>query len=333
MANTSSYWSKRRVCVTGGAGFLGRAVSNRLRELDPAELIVPRQVQYDLTQQADVARLFENTRPDMVIHLAAEVGGIGANQRRPGRFFYANLAMGMNLIEEARHRGVEKFVQLGSVCAYPKHCPVPFREDDLWAGLPEETNGPYGVTKRALGVMLEAYRNEYDFNGVYLIPVNLYGPGDNFDLETSHVIPALVRKFCNAVDQRKDTVTCWGTGKASREFLYVEDAAEAIVLAARIHNDSQPINLGTGEEIVVAELAEMIARLTGFKGEIVWDARRPDGQPRRQLDTTRASTLLGWQAKVELEGGLRRTIDWWRAHQKDWEAGEESPPVSATASA
>lgn len=328
MANTSSYWSKRRVCVTGGAGFLGRAVCARLQELGPAELCIPRQAQYDLTAQPAVAQLFEDARPDVVIHLAADVGGIGANQRRPGRFFYANMAMGLNLIEEARRRGIEKFVQIGSVCAYPKHCPLPFREDDLWAGMPEETNAPYGVTKRALGVMLDAYRSEYDFNGVYLIPVNLYGPHDNFDLDTSHVVPALVRKFCGAAERREDTVTCWGTGQASREFLFVDDAAEAIVLAARIHNDSQPINLGTGEEIKIAELAELIASLTGFTGDIVWDAKRPDGQPRRQLDTTRATTLLGWQARVELEEGLRRTIDWWRTHQATRAQQEESQPVS-----
>ena len=311
----SSNLTNKRICVTGGAGFLGRVVHAELTKLGAGDVFVPRSREYDLTRADAVARLFNEARPEIVIHLAAEVGGIGANQKQPGRFFYANMAMGLNLIEEAGLRGVKKFVQVGTVCAYPKHCEVPFREEDLWNGYPEETNAPYGVAKRALGVMLDAYRAQYGFNGIFLIPVNLYGPGDNFDPETSHVIPALIRKFCEAVDKGIDTVTCWGTGKASREFLYVDDAAEAIVKAAEQHNDSEPINLGTGREIAIADLAELIARLCGFDGRIVWDATRPDGQPRRQLDTTRAATALNWRAGTDLEEGLKRTIDWWRARQ------------------
>ncbi len=307
----SSNLSGLRICVTGGAGFLGRAVCAALNVCGVADVFVPRSREFDLTRAEDVARLFDQSRPDIVIHLAAEVGGIAANRVNPGRYFYANLAMGLHLIEEARRRGVEKFVQVGTVCAYPKHCEVPFREESLWSGYPEETNAPYGVAKRALGVMLDAYRTQYGFNGVYLIPVNLYGPGDSFDPETSHVIPALIRKFCEAADKDIETVTCWGGGLASREFLYADDAAEASVTATAIHNDSQPINLGTGHEITIADLADLTARLCGFTGRIVWDATRPDGQPRRQLDTARAAALLNWQAKVDLEEGLRRTIDWW----------------------
>ncbi len=313
---TGSYLSGKRVCVTGGAGFLGRFVCEKLQPAGVNDLFIPRSGEFDLTDPRAVEALFDAARPEIIIHLAAEVGGIGANQKRPGRFFYANMAMGLHLIEEARRRGVEKFVQVGSVCGYPKHCPVPFREEDLWSGYPEETNAPYGVTKRALGVMLEAYRGEYGFNGVYLVPVNLYGPGDNFDLETSHVIPALIRKFDGAVRRGSGEVTCWGSGKVSREFLYVDDAAEAIVTAAAVHNDSQPINLGTGREITIAQLAALIARLCGFDDQIAWDTSRPDGQPRRRLDTRRAVELLGWRAKVDLEEGLRRTVEWWRAHRE-----------------
>ncbi len=309
----SSNFTNKRICVTGGAGFLGRVVCTELDKRGASDVFIPRSHEYDLTRTDAVARLFNEARPEIVIHLAAEVGGIGANQKQPGRFFYANMAMGLNLIEEARLRSVEKFVQVGTVCAYPKHCAVPFHEEDLWSGYPEETNAPYGVAKRALGVMLDAYRRQYGFNGVFLIPVNLYGPGDNFDPETSHVIPALIRKFFGAADKGLDTVTCWGTGKAGREFLYVDDAAEAIVKATEIHNDSEPINLGTGREIAIADLAERIARLCGFEGRIIWDASRPDGQPRRQLDTMRAATALNWRAGTDLEDGLKRTIEWWRA--------------------
>ena len=304
--------SKNRICVTGGAGFLGRAVCSALAQRGSGEVFVPRSRDFDLTQPAAVARLFDEARPEVVIHLAAEVGGIGANEKHPGRFFYANLAMGLHLIEEARRRDLAKFVQVGTVCAYPKHCEVPFHEDSLWRGYPEETNAPYGVAKRALGVMLEAYRKQYGLNGVYVIPVNLYGPGDDFDPETSHVIPALIRKFSEAVELGRRSVTCWGSGRASREFLYVDDAAEGIVAATEKLDDSQPINLGTGREITIKDLAELIGRLCGYTGRIEWDASRPDGQPRRRLDTTRAQTRLGWQAKVELEDGLGRTISWWR---------------------
>lgn len=309
----SSYFSNKRVCVTGGAGFLGRVVCAELSKRGVTDPFVPRSREFDLTRTDAVARMFDEARPDIVIHLAAEVGGIGANRAHPGRFFYASMAMGLHLIEEARRRGVAKFVQVGSTCAYPKHAPVPFREEDLWGGYPEETNAPYGVAKRALSVMLDAYRAQYRFNGIYLVPVNLYGPGDNFDAETSHVIPGMIRKFCEAADGGLSTVKCWGSGEVTREFLYVDDAAEAIVAAAAIHNDSNPINLGTGQEISIADLADLIARLCGFKGEIVWDHARPDGQPRRRLDTTRAEALLNWRAKVDLEDGLRRTIEWWRS--------------------
>jgi len=431
-----SFWQGKRVCVTGGAGFLGRAVCARLHDCGVREIVVPRRGEYDLTSTEAVRRLFDSHPVQVVIHLAAEVGGIGANQRRPGRFFYANLAMGLQLIEEARLRNVEKFVQVGTVCAYPKHCAVPFREDALWDGFPEETNAPYGIAKRALGVMLEAYRAEYGFQSVYVIPVNLYGPHDNFDLQTSHVIPAMIRKFCEAVRAGRREVVCWGTGNVSREFLYVDDAAVGIVeAAARLpraagsetraeaealtadggkrgmkgvgergikglrdrgsegsrergaegssergiegssdrageglrergsegsrdqgikglrdrgvegsrggvipHPSTEPrpsgrvvgsivgknpppegggsvggpINLGTGQEIRIADLAALIARLCGYDGNIRWDASQPDGQPRRCLDVSRAAEMLEFRPRVTLEEGLQRTIAWYR---------------------
>ncbi len=307
-------FSHKRICVTGGAGFLGRAVCRRLRTLDAETVFVPRSRDYDLTRADHVERLFDDALPQIVIHLAAEVGGIGANESNPGRYFFANMAMGLNLIEESRRCGVERFVQVGTVCAYPKHCNLPFCEDDLWTGYPEETNAPYGIAKRALGVMLDAYRRQYGFNGVYLIPVNLYGPGDNFEPRTSHVVPAMIRRFCEAIDEGRDEVTCWGTGKAGRELLYVDDAAEAIVQAAATHDDSAPINLGTGCEVSIARLAGMIANLCGYYGRIYWDSRRTDGQPRRSLDTSRAERLLSWRARTTLDEGLRRTVDWWRTH-------------------
>ncbi|MEK6676955.1 MAG: GDP-L-fucose synthase [Planctomycetota bacterium] len=314
LGEMNSSFGGQRVCVTGGAGFLGRAVCERLRSAGAINLIVPRSTEFDLTDATDVARLYQIHRPDLVIHLAAEVGGIGANQKRPGRFFFANMAMGLHLIEGARRFGVKKFVQVASVCSYPKHCPVPFKEKSFWDGYPEETNAPYGVAKRALGVMIDAYAREYGLNGIYLVPVNLYGPGDHFDLETSHVIPALIRKFCEAVDSGADRVVCWGTGQVTREFLYVDDAAEAVVRAASVLNEPSPINIGTGEEISIFGLAGIVARLCGYHGAIEWDSSRPDGQPHRRLDTTRAAKLLGWRATVELEEGLRRTIAWWRDH-------------------
>jgi len=302
----------KRVCVTGGAGFLGRSVCARLAGAGVTDIFVPRSREYDLTQADAVRRLFDDARPDIILHLAAEVGGIGANQKYPGRFFYANMAMGLHLIEEAHKRGAEKFVQVGTVCAYPKHCRTPFVEQDLWNGFPEETNAPYGVAKRALGTMLQAYRCEYGFKGVFLIPANLYGPGDNFDPETSHVIPAMIRRFCDAVEQGASEVTCWGTGNVTREFLYVDDAADAIVTAAALHDDPAPINIGTGEEITIRTLAETIAQLCEFKGRIQWDDTRPDGQPARRLDISRAMEKLSWRPKVSFTDGLRRTIDWWR---------------------
>lgn len=320
----SSPLANKHVCVTGGAGFVGRPVCERLAQRGVADLFVPRSRDFDLTHADDVTRMLDAARTDIIIHLAAQVGGIGANRRQPGHFFYANMAMGLHLIEEARRRQVEKFVQVGTVCAYPKHCETPFREQDLWKGYPEETNAPYGVAKRALGVMIDAYRAQYDFNGIYLIPVNLYGPGDDFDVETSHVIPALIRKFCEAVDTQAGSVTCWGHGRASREFLFVDDAADAVVRATEIHNEPEPINLGTGREIHICKLADLIARLCGFEGQILWDTSQPDGQPRRQLDTTRAAALLGWKATIDLEEGLRRTIDWWRT---------AAPPAGGTAGA
>ncbi len=307
-------FTNKRVCVTGGAGFVGRVLCERLRARGASEIFVPRSLDYDLTDAVAVERMYDDAKPDVVIHLAAEVGGIGANQKRPGRFFYANMAMGLHLIEEGRRRGVEKFVQVGTVCAYPKFCPVPFKENDLWDGYPEETNAPYGVAKRSLGVMLDAYRREYGFNGIYVIPVNLYGPGDNFDPETSHVIPALVRKFSEAAEEGQGEVTCWGTGHASREFMYIDDAAEGILAATIAHETSDPVNLGTGREIQIADLAAMIAKQCDFTGRIAWDDTRPDGQPKRQLDTTRAEERFSWTAKVSLEAGIPRTIAWWKAH-------------------
>jgi nucleoside-diphosphate-sugar epimerase len=309
----SSPLSNKRVCVTGGAGFLGRAVCAELRRRGIGNIFVPRSREFDLTRADDVARMFDHEKPDVIIHLAARVGGIGANQRQPGLFFHANMAMGLHLIEEARKRGIEKFVQVGTVCSYPKDCVVPFHEESLWDGYPDETNAPYGVAKRGLAVMLDAYRRQYQLNGIYLIPVNLYGPGDSFDPEDSHVIPGLIRKFCDAVDQGRDTVTCWGSGGVTREFLYVDDAAEAICIATESYNDPAPINLGSGREISIVDLAQRIADGCGFRGRMVWDRGRPDGQPRRCLDTSRAKSILGWQAKTDLDDGLRRTIAWWRS--------------------
>jgi GDP-L-fucose synthase len=307
---TESALAGRTAVVTGGAGFLGSFL-RPLLESDGATVVVPRRVDYDLTEQADVRRMYLDMKPDVVIHLAAEVGGIGANRDNPGRFFYANAAMGINLIEEGRRLGVEKFVQVGTVCSYPKFAPVPFAEDSLWDGYPEETNAPYGVAKKALLVMLQAYREQYGMDGIYLIPVNLYGPRDNFDLETSHVIPALIRKFTRAVAEGLDHVDVWGSGVASREFLYVEDAARGIALAAASYNEPDPVNLGAAREVKIKELVEMIARLTSFDGEIRWDTSKPDGQPRRMLDTSRARDAFGFVAETELEDGLRSTIDWW----------------------
>jgi len=305
-------WSNRRVAVTGGAGFLGRVVCRLLQERGCRQVSVPRRAQFDLTTESGARRMYEELQPDVVIHLAAEVGGIGANRKHPGRFFFANMAMGMHLIEQARLHGIEKFVHAGTVCAYPKFAPVPFQESDLWNGYPEETNAPYGVAKKALFVMLDAYRQEYGLQSSVIVPVNLYGPGDNFDPESSHVIPALIRKCIEARDSLAPAISCWGTGSASREFLYVDDAAEGIVRAAEVMTDPEPINLGTGCEIPIRELVELIAKLTGYRGRIEWDATKPDGQPRRCLDTGKAARLLNWRASVSFETGLRQTIEWYQ---------------------
>ncbi len=305
--------STKRVVVTGGAGFLGQAVCERLRERGVSGLFIPRRVDFDLTREADVVNMYEAARPDVVIHLAAEVGGIGANMANPGRYFFANMAMSLHLIEQARIAGIEKFVQVGTICAYPKFTPVPFREEELWNGYPEETNAPYGIAKKAAMVMLDGYARQYGLASAYLLPVNLYGPSDNFDLETSHVIPALIRKCVSAIDSGAKEIECWGTGQVSREFLYVDDAAEGVIRAAEVMSEPTPINLGVGHEITIRALVELIAKLTGFTGAIRWNSSKPDGQPRRCLDTARAKRLLDWQAEVGFEEGLRRTIEWWRA--------------------
>ena len=305
----------KRVLVTGGAGFLGSFVQEQLEPRGLAELIIPRRKDYDLTEQADVRRLFATERPDIVLHLAAEVGGIGANRENPGRYFYANMAMGLHVIEESAKRHIEKVVQVGTVCAYPKFATVPFKEEDLWDGYPEETNAPYGVAKKALLVMLQSYRQQYELNGIYLLPVNLYGPRDNFDLQSSHVIPALIRKFVSARDGGRDVIEAWGTGSASREFLYVEDAARAIVVATEQYDGDEPVNIGTHHEITIKELTELIASLTGFEGTVQWDPTKPDGQPRRKLDVSRAKEYFGFTADVTLEEGLKATIAWYEEHQ------------------
>lgn len=309
-------WQRLRVTVTGGAGFLGAALCRKLLERGCRRIDVPRRRDYDLTREADVERMYVDFRPDVVVHLAAEVGGIGANQAHPGRFFYANLAMGMHLIEQGRRHGLSRFVHTGTVCAYPRVVPVPFREQTLWDGYPEPTNAPYGIAKKSLFVMLDAYHREYGFPGVAVVPVNLYGPGDNFDPQTSHVIPALIRKCVEAVDRGDDHLSCWGTGAASREFLYVDDAADGMILAAERMAEPTPINLGSGVEITIRDLAGRVADLVGFRGRLDWDATRPDGQPRRCLDVSRAADLLGWRARIDLTTGLRRTIEWFRAQDQ-----------------
>jgi GDP-L-fucose synthase len=304
--------SRKRVVVTGGKGFLGRVLCGKLRDRGCSDILVADLPEYDLVSEAGVAALYADLRPDIVLHLAAQVGGIGANLANPGRYFYANMAMALHLIEHARRSGLEKFVQVGTICAYPKFTPVPFKEEDLWNGYPEETNAPYGIAKKAAMVMLDGYRRQYGLSGVFVLPVNLYGPGDNFDPETSHVIPALIRKCVEAQDRGDDHIVCWGTGQVSREFLYVEDAAEGILRAAEAMDEPTPINLGTNMEITIRDLVELIVKLTGFAGETRWDASKPDGQPRRCLDTSRARRLLGWQAGVGFEEGLKKTIAWWR---------------------
>jgi GDP-L-fucose synthase len=299
--------------VTGGEGFLGSRIVARLRGADCETVFVPAHSEYDLVLGPNIAAAFDDARPDIVIHLAAVVGGIGANQKTPGEFFFKNLIMGALLMEEARLRGVEKFVAIGTICAYPKHTPVPFSEDRLWDGYPEETNAPYGLAKKMMLVQAQAYRQEYDFNAIYLLPVNLYGPGDNADPETSHVIPALIRKCLEAVRDGRDEVVVWGTGNATREFLYVDDAADGIVMATELYDDPAPVNIGTGRSLSIADLTSLIARRTGFHGTIRWDPTRPDGQPARQLDVSRARERFGFSARTTLEAGLDRTIEWMRA--------------------
>jgi GDP-L-fucose synthase len=316
----SDAWSGKTVAVPGGSGFLGSEVVKRL-EAAGASVFVPRSREYDLTTEDRVRAMYEDARPDVVIHLAARVGGIGANQRSPGTFFYDNLQMGALLIEHARRTGLEKFVCVGTVCSYPKFATVPFREDDLWSGYPEETNAPYGIAKKALLVQLQAYRQEFGMRGIYLIPVNLYGPRDNFDLESSHVIPALIRKCVEAAERGDDVIEVWGSGEPTREFLYVEDAADGIVAAAERYEDGEPVNLGTGREISIRDLATLIAERTGFRGSFAWNATRPDGQPRRALDVSRARDRFGWTAGVPFEDGLDATISWYRESRMPSAAG------------
>lgn len=313
MAN--NFWQNRRVCVTGGAGFLGSFVLEKLKERGAGEIFVPHFEKYNLVDPVDVERVLDDARPDVVIHLAAHVGGIGANRLHPAEFFYDNLMMGVQLMHQAWKRGVEKFVAIGTVCAYPKFTPVPFREDDLWNGYPEETNAPYGLAKKMLLVQSQAYRQQYGFNSIFLLPVNLYGPRDNFDLESSHVIPALIRKCVEAQESGQETIEVWGDGSPTREFLYVEDAAEAIVMAAENYNGSDPVNLGSGNEISIKDLANLIKKTTGYEGQLVWDASKPNGQPRRGLDTSRAEAYFGFKARTSFEVGLQKTVSWYRAQR------------------
>ncbi|MFQ5850585.1 MAG: GDP-L-fucose synthase family protein [Candidatus Binatia bacterium] len=312
---------EKRIVVTGGAGFLGQHLVRALRERGCRNVAVPRRSQCDLTREAAVERLYREARPEVVIHLAAVVGGIGANRAKPGKFLYENLAMGSMLMEYARKAGVEKFVGVGTICAYPKFTPVPFREEDLWNGYPEETNAPYGLAKKMLLVQGQAYRQQYGFNAVHLLPVNLYGPGDNFDPESSHVIPALIRKCLEAVERGEREIVCWGDGTPTREFLYVEDCAEAIVLATERYDGAEPVNVGTGSEISIKDLAELIVDLTGFRGRIVWDTTKPNGQPRRCLDVSRAREVFGFRAKTDFCEGLRRTIEWYRLQPENMSGG------------
>jgi GDP-L-fucose synthase len=311
----SMNWPAERVVVTGGAGFLGSYVLEELRRRGAKELFVPRSKDYDLVQLEAVKRLYADARPTLVIHMAARVGGIGANRDNPGKFFYDNLMMGVQLIEVARQVGLKKLVALGTICAYPKFCPVPFKEEDLWNGYPEETNAPYGIAKKALLVQSEAYRQQYGLNSSVLFPVNLYGPKDNFDLHTSHVIPALIRKCVEARDRGDRQVVVWGTGAASREFLHARDAAEGIVAACERYDKSDPVNLGAGFEIKIRDLVPLVARLCQFEGEIVWDTTKPDGQPRRMLDTSRALREFGWKARIGFEEGLRETVEWFEENR------------------
>ena len=304
-----------RLLLTGGGGFVGTAIQRKLNERGYADVVVVRRKDFDLTREADVERLYRDVKPAVVMHLAAEVGGIGANRDNPGRYFFANMAMGLHLMEGARRTGVKKFLQTGTICAYPNLTPVPFKETDLWNGYPEVTNAPYGIAKKALLVMCQSYRQQYGLNAIYLLPVNLYGPGDNFDLHSSHVIPALIRKCVEARDRGAAEISAWGTGKASREFLYVDDCAEGLVLALEKYESPEPMNLGNGREVTIRDLTEMVAKVAGFNGKIAWDPTKPDGQPRRCLDTSRAAEMIGFRARTTLEDGLRQTVQWFDQHR------------------
>jgi GDP-L-fucose synthase len=308
----AAYWSDKRVCVTGGDGFLGSFVQKVLAEHGATEVFIPLLKDYDLTKRENIVRMLQDAKPDVIIHLAALAGGIGANRARPAEFFYKNLMMGVPLMHEAWNFGVDKFVAIGTICAYPKFTPVPFREEDLWDGFPEETNAPYGLAKKMLLVQAQAYREQYGFNAIYLLPVNLYGPRDNFNLETSHVIPALIRKMISAKDNGDEEVVLWGDGSPTREFFYAGDAARGIVMAAERYSGSEPVNLGAGMEISIKDLAALIAELIGFSGEIVWDTSKPNGQPRRGLDVSRAKEYFGFEAQMPFKDGLQKTIDWYQ---------------------
>ena len=315
----TNFWNGKKVFLTGGGGFLGSVLRERLEAAKPAAVLAPRATELNLLDVDAVRRFLQAEKPDVVIHGAAVVGGIGANQQNPGRFFYENAVMGIHLIEEARLAGVAKFVCLGTICAYPKFAPIPFREDDLWDGYPEETNAPYGIAKKALLVQLQSYRQEYGFNGIFLLPVNLYGPRDNFNLDTSHVIPAMIRKFAEARDAGVSEVVLWGDGSPTREFLYVEDAADGIMAAAEQYDKADPVNLGRGEEISIRDLATLIAEKVGFTGTIVWDASRPNGQPRRMLDVSRAEREFAFRAGTSLDQGIDKTVAWYLEHRRDAE--------------